>query len=432
MRVVTTYVLVTGANSGLGFTTCCRLIDEFLDTRPGHESITLILTTRDSRKGDSTVSRLQKRADKLPKSKRQDGTTRVSYKSEIVALDSLLSVKRLSKKLLAELPKLDVVILNAGCGGWTGVDYWMATQQSMKGFVQSVTWPAFKLANIGVVTKPQLPNTSTQGTTNTALGEVFCINVFGHYLLSHNLAPLLSKAHHPSGNRGRIIWLSSIETEAVIDAFSIDDIQGLASPTPYEISKRLGDVLALTSSLPATKPWVDSFLLAPKSVPTPSGEEGIPTTESKPGMYVTHPGICSTDILPVHWILNLFKLLTFYIARWLGSPWHTIDAYKGACAPVWVALSPQAQLDSIEAKEGPGKWGSSTDIWGNERVRRTEVGGWGWGGIVGEEVQRGGRISGAKALTREAREEFEVLGRECWRRMEGLREEWEERLDGLD
>ncbi|KAI9780776.1 MAG: 3-keto-steroid reductase [Geoglossum umbratile] len=421
------YVLVTGANSGLGFSTCCRLIDEFLDTRPGDGCITLIITTRDVRKGDSTIARLSKHVDKLSKSKHPDAKTKVSYQPEIVALDSLVSVQRLSRKLLKQLPKLDALILNAGYGGWTGVDYWMASKQYMTGFVQSVTWPTFKMSDIGLVTKSQLPHKDSliQGKQKTVddmpppLGEVFCINVFGHYLLSHNLGHLLRN----SDEGGRIIWLSSIETEAVIDVFSADDIQGLASPTAYEISKRLTDVLALTSRLPATQPWVNSFL---------SASTEPPTIGTQPKLYVTHPGICSTEIMPVHWILNLLKLLTFYIARWVGSPWHVIDPYKGACAPVWVALAPQSQLDAVEAKEGAGKWGSATDIWGNERVRRTEVGGWGWGGVVGEEVQRTGRISGAQALTREAREEFEGLGRECWRRMEGLRKEWEERLDEID
>ncbi|KAI9867773.1 MAG: 3-keto-steroid reductase [Trichoglossum hirsutum] len=439
------HVLITGANSGLGFTTCCRIIDEFLDTRREHDSITLVFTTRDSRKGDSTIARLQKHVNTLPKSKRPDGTARVSYQAEIVALDSLLSVQRLSRKLLTQLPKLDVIILNAGYGGWTGVDYWMSVRQSMSSFIQSVTWPTYKLSNVGVVTKPQLPprgprirrkqsaTYDSDGEYNEPpLGEVFCINVFGHYLLSHNLSPLLSNAYSFSGERGRIIWVSSVEAEIVIDAFSIDDIQCLTSPQAYEISKRLTDVLALTSRLPAAKPWVDSFLSAQKPVSIPESDGRAQIDGSRPRMYVAHPGICSTEILPVHWILSLLKIMVFYIARWLGSPWHTIDPYKGACASVWVALSPQEQLDDIEAKEGPGKWGSSTDMWGNERVRRTEVSGWGWGGVVGERTQKAGRISGAKALTQEAREEFEGLGRKCWRQMEGLREEWEERLDELD
>lgn len=131
----------------------------------------------------------------------------------------------------------------------------------------------------------------------------------------------------------------------------------------------------------------------------------------------------------------LLMILATYIARWLGSPWHTIRPYIGATAPVWLALSPQETLDEMESKErGKGKWGSATDWRGRERVMRTEVEGWGYGGVIGgiEEIGREGkkgRMRGVEAMTREKREAFEELGRVCWREMEELRKEWERRLN---
>ncbi len=74
------------------------------------------------------------------------------------------------------------------------------------------------------------------------------------------------------------------------------------------------------------------------------------------------------------------------------------------------------------------KWGSATDTGGNERVMKTEVDGWGWNGEVGSALDKEnmkGRKPGAVALTKEAREDFEVLGGKCWGKMEELREEWE-------
>lgn len=117
--------------------------------------------------------------------------------------------------------------------------------------------------------------------------------------------------------------------------------------------------------------------------------------------------------------------LAFYLARWLGSPWHTIQAYKGACAPTWLALSSDEELDAacyerssvVDEMDNrnknngggggwrPRKWGSSTDRTGRERVARTAVEG-------------------------EEEEGWEKLGRRCWAQMEKLRQEWEERLDG--
>ena len=56
--------------------------------------------------------------------------------------------------------------------------------------------------------------------------------------------------------------------------------------------------------------------------------------------------------------------------------------------------------------------------------------GWGLGGRMGEGdvVDRIGTKKGFRDVTREDREDFEELGRECWREMEGLRVAWEERL----
>ena len=68
---------------------------------------------------------------------------------------------------------------------------------------------------------------------------------------------------------------------------------------------------------------------------------------------------------------------------------------------------------------------------------KTEVEGWGMGGkLKGEEgcepIRREGRWIGAKEVTKESREEFEAQGRECWKEMEQLREEWERILNGYE
>ena len=124
----------------------------------------------------------------------------------------------------------------------------------------------------------------------------------------------------------------------------------------------------------------------------------------------------------------------FYLARWVGSPWHTVTAYKGACAPVWLALASQEELDAVEDKEGAGKWGSSVDNWGEERVIRTEVQGWGLGGKVGDNIgsPKRRRPKDAEDLDQESRERFELLGRECWQYLERLGGEWEEILQEED
>lgn len=327
---------------------------------------------------------------------------------------SLVSVQKLCKKLRQTTPKLDAVICNAGIGGWIGLNWPLAVFKVLTSWPSAVTWPSYKISGTGWVTKPQLP----AGTEieEPPLGEVFCANFFGHYLLGHYLGPLLAW-HSPSeGTRGRIIWLSS--AEAYEHAFALNDIQGIGSKLPYESSKRLTDVMALTSALPSMSPVVDQYLDCPPA--------SAKTT--KPRIYTTHPGICGTSIIALPFILEWAMFAAFYVARWLGSQWHTVTTDKGACAMVWLALAKQSTLDAMEEKEGVGKWGSATDFWGQERVERTEVEGWGWGGKVGEYKRKYGRHPDAQDLTEESQQRLFETGRACWDEMERLRVEWEDRL----
>jgi 3-keto steroid reductase len=212
-----------------------------------------------------------------------------------------------------------------------------------------------------------------------------------------------------------MIWVSSLEAYGHV--FDLEDIQGITSNLPYEGSKRLTDVLAITSTLPSTTEAVDRYL--------DHAQDSEKTT--KPRLYVAHPGICATSIVPLPLILQWCMVASFYIARLLGSEWHTITVEKGATAMVWLTLASQSTLDNMEAKEGVGKWGSAADVWGQERVDRTEVADWGWGGRLGEHPRKG-RDPYAKDLTKESQERFTETGRRCWEEMERLRIEWEERL----
>jgi 3-keto steroid reductase len=396
------------------------LIDEFLQTRPQSESLVLIITTRDQRKGDATVEKLQRYLQRVCQKHEQTlpGISkllqhRVHFRQERLDLLSLVSVQKLSKRLRETTPKLDVVICNAGIGGWTGINWPVAIYSILTTWTKALTYPTFKLSGTGWVTKPQI--STSNKSDEPALGEVFCANVFGHYLLGHYLAPLLARHPRSEDARGRIIWVSSIE--AYDFTFDLNDIQGLGSKVPYESSKRLTDIMAITSTLPSTSNYVNQYL---------EYSEAFGKT-TKPRIYVTHPGICGTSIVPLPLILEYLMFAAFYLARFLGSQWHSATVEKGAVAMVWLALAKQSTLDSMEKQEGAGKWGSATDFWGQERVERTEVGGWGWGGKMGEH-KRKGRNPYAQDLTKESAEQFRETGEKCWAEMERLRIEWEDRL----
>jgi 3-keto steroid reductase len=187
--------------------------------------------------------------------------------------------------------------------------------------------------------------------------------------------------------------------------------------------------LALTSTLPASKPYVDKYLSISEQ---PAGTQ--PPTPPK--IYVVHPGIVQTTLFPLNAFMFFWYNVVLYVARWLGSPWHPITAYNGACAPVWLALQEQGWLDGAQAERV--KWGTSTDFWGECRVKKTEVDGWGWEGKVEEmralkqEHKLRGRKPGVADVTEERLVQFKELGAKCWKTMEELREQWEDWVDATE
>lgn len=255
------------------------------------------------------------------------------------------------------------------------------------------------------------------------LGQVFCGNVFGHYILCHGLMPLLSRASR-SERPGRIVWTSSVE--GLETDFRFDDFQGVKSLGPYEGTKRLTDLLCLSRQLPAAKPVADSFFTIDD--PKVAAAKPVP-----PAVYVTHPGIVHSTLFPLTWVLvSLYKFVV-YLCRWMGSPWHPASGYVGATACVWAVLEPGME----EEEAHKTKWGACTDVWGTSYVKKTEVDGWGWEGVIEDDEALAnekairvlrkavGRRPPTKVLTPEAREQFEADGARAWAEMERLRREWE-------
>ncbi|KAK4154969.1 hypothetical protein C8A00DRAFT_42359 [Chaetomidium leptoderma] len=447
----TLFVLVTGGNSGIGFGIGERLIDEYLTTRSLGSHLVLIPTTRSVKKSQETIDGLRKHTKEFAATSKvlrarggplydpKQTTRRVHILSIQLDLCSLPSVRRAADQLVSgtlsspsdddhfvslghfKIPRLDSVIFNAGIGGWYGLDWPKVFHNILtKGLVSATTWPTFKGALSGRLVDP-IHGTEGKGTPH--MGEVFCANVFGHYVFAQRIVPLMTR---PANNSilppGRIIWESSVEPGW--SDFSLDDFEAIKTKAAYESTKRLTDVIALTSTLPTSKPYVNQYL----NIKSAQAKAAAPRP---PKIYVVHPGVVQTTLFPLNAFMFFWYNVVLYVVRWLGSPWHPITAYNGACAPVWLALQEQGWLDGARAERV--KWGTSTNFWGECRVKKTEVEGWGWEGKVEEMValkkehKLAGRKSGTVDVTEEKLVEFQELGAKCWKRMEELRAQWEQR-----
>ena len=127
----------------------------------------------------------------------------------------------------------------------------------------------------------------------------------------------------------------------------------------YESTKRLTDILALTSTLDSVRPYTKPYLDGPRDT-------------KPPGVYLVHPGVVATPLMPLPFFIMAFYAYGVWLTRLLGSPWHAVTGYNGGFAAVWLALRTQQELDALRAERC--KWGSSATRWaGNMAVKRAEV-----------------------------------------------------------
>lgn len=157
--------------------------------------------------------------------------------------------------------------------------------------------------------------------------------------------------------------------------------------------------------------------LPPASRPVPGQPE--------PRSFLAHPGVVASTMMSqfvASWV-TIFVVASFYIARWVGSPHHPIDPFKGAISVSYACLAPDPDPKK--------RYGSRSDFWGREYVGiekieyyRSQLGGAGPGvgarlalaGIDPDTVQ--GDVSDAGRVLAMAREYVglcERIARQVWR-----------------
>lgn len=194
------------------------------------------------------------------------------------------------------------MVLNAGVGSFTGINWWRAVYEICTSFKTAVTAPSFKLQAVGEM-------------SDDGLGWVWQCNVFGHYALVgcnptqmfvfltsfaqvRSLRDLL--ARNPYG-QSRIMWMSSLEGRPSFFP-GLDDWQHIKASHSYEASKYSTELLACTLDRVEAKNQR-------------SGDE------AQIRHFVVHPGIVATNIFIEHtgWFLDKLMILAFYIVRRLSS-----------------------------------------------------------------------------------------------------------------
>ncbi|KAF9266884.1 3-keto sterol reductase [Marasmius fiardii PR-910] len=388
-------IVVTGANGGIGFGICQRLLYQLSEPLPSDakllvdrnisvegdidrlvtpcKGLTLILACRNKKRADAAreklLTLLDEHIERLKKREGYDGHAQVfreNVRIEFHELDlgMLSTVSKFSRELKENYPYISHLFCNAGVATFFKIDWWRCAKQFLNSPFGAVTTPMFYSETWGEV--------SIDG-----YGWVWQCNVFGHYVLFRDLQPLLLSSRYPMSSR--VIWTSSLKA---FRDYTSEDWQLKLTEAPYNASKYQTELIAT---------HLDRCELqkAPR--------------EKRVRHFISHPGVCHTniDLNLIPPILHYVKWLVFHFIRLLGSKNHPISFEKGALSGVWLSIVSLASVSVLfsEADKNatvgnghsgytnghykhephgrpPVKFGSCCDRWGNPIVGVFPIEGW--------------------------------------------------------
>ncbi|KAL5527086.1 hypothetical protein ACEPAG_5877 [Sanghuangporus baumii] len=421
-------IIVTGANAGVGFAICHRLLVQLVhrippDSLPQRavsrsipisvssldkssgialsefaecESLTLILACRNASKAEEACTQLlgylDKEVERIKRKKksRREGNKDVKHAETFrenvriivhpLDLASIESIFNFSREIESKYPYLSHLVCNAGVASFIGYDWPLAIKQLLTDFIGAVVSPLFKIQRIGEMSED-------------GLGWVWQCNVFGHFVLFRLLEPLLERSYNDTKSPSRILWMSSLE--ALPECYDPSDWQLLRNAKSYEASKHQIDLLV---------GWFEQQQQERKAL--------------RVRHFLCHPGVVRTNIAVKslnNVVLDLCMQLAFFTAHFFGSRAHTITPYKSAISAVHLMLvalpfvtvavsspAPTSSLDSHSSSNShspsttdstrttpltsnseskpkasvPLKFGSQCNYWFNEYVNANEVPEW--------------------------------------------------------
>ncbi|KAI0052591.1 hypothetical protein FA95DRAFT_1553254 [Auriscalpium vulgare] len=384
-------VIVTGANNGVGFGICRRLLFQLSQPRPSDanplfesttglvsfdpnsvpasgpeypcQGLTLIMACRNRQRAETARTELLRLFEEDVKTReKQQGEAahvevfRKNLTVTIHSLDlaSVHSVFEFSTLVSQNYPYVSHVFCNAGVANFDRISWPLLFRQIVSDLLGALTNPRFNLQKPGILSED-------------GFGWVWQCNVFGHFILVRALDTLFGTFEKVSHAPARVIWTSSLESRA--DKYDSEDWQLAKTLFPYEGSKYQMDIIRAE--------------LDRRALRSPS-----PTVRH----FTFHPGVVSTSIDQVLLgpFLHKVKLLVFYMARFLGSPHHNITLWNGAAAGVHLALvslvfipvlissstSQIVKASAVGQEITPVRFNSETDRRGNGRVGVSPVAGW--------------------------------------------------------
>ncbi|KAI8801787.1 hypothetical protein BJ742DRAFT_835537 [Cladochytrium replicatum] len=326
-------VVITGANSGCGYSLVELLIEKHLaalrPSQDGHLSTThttpqiptiIVLACRSPKRANTALDTLiskyfvgQKARKAFPVRGLDDDAAREEFAKKmlqllIVDLSVPADVFRAAKELADRFEKIDALVMNAGVLHSEGIRVRWA-------LYQLATRPDHVFRTGGdIVIQPVGETTPDSGGT---LGEVFAANVLGHYILLREIEDLLSAA----GGSGKVLFNSS--STPVAESVDLNDFQALESHHPYEHSKRLMDLAFFALRQSYLKPSTTSPVHLRST-------NAIHLVLCDPGAL--HSGITGTLGVPT-WILFVVFVLLRFVASGLN-----FTGRNGATSLFW-ALS---------------------------------------------------------------------------------------------
>ncbi|KAJ3738901.1 hypothetical protein DFH05DRAFT_1515715 [Lentinula detonsa] len=380
-------VVITGANSGVGFGICQRLLCQLSEKTPPDtlikpqelpgsqqkddiegdrfvlpcEGITLIMACRSVQRAEVARQKLlqilDKHVENLTSSPNYDGHAELFRKNvriviHPVDLSSLETIPKFVQELEKNYPYVSHLICNAGIAPFTAIDWPSCIHQLLTNPLAALTTPRYYRQSWGEVSQD-------------GYGYVWQCNVFGHYTLYKGLYSLLSSSKY--GHHSRVIWTSSLESKKSYDA---KDWQLKETRDPYGSSKYQTELISLELDRRALHD-IDA--------------------SKRVRHFTAHPGVTHTniDLNLISPLLHYLKHFVFYLARWIGSPNHPIALEKGAVSVVWLSIISLSTLTvfcasnqgfkSNSSSNGHGsvrpalKFAAQTDWRGNSCVGVTEI-----------------------------------------------------------